>query len=553
MDVIVTEPNHKNALAVCRALATNGLGVVVMGRRFSQANFSNSTGRSFNFRWERDDFVDKVLEIAGKSGAETLIPVGARSVFATNESREQIARKVDFAIGPAPSLALSKNKAELLEFAAGLGLEIPENERSSEYSSLVKSLKKFPLPFVVKSSSELSRFKPLYVRTKDDVKRVLREETLAAASAEGELILQRLIVGPGQGFFALYQDQKCKRVMMHQRLRETPETGGSSWAAKSIYSAPLFESGMLLLDALGWHGPAMVEFKVDSTTGKPYLIELNPKLWGSLDLCIASGVNIPLDLVKIASGKELEPDFTFERGVHFYWPLDSFKALLGRNELGKEKFLTNVKAADFSPHVIQLVQNLVMVMVDNLRGRAFFRMFYWVKTKGIRTALDRFVGEILGIPTKGACEVDDFLWLGAKPGALGRRSLRRGGRSDIISLVSTPLPDDYQTQFLLHKMPVTEFVAISPEVLLDYSDRLIDLENEGKRVYLHCREGVGRAPTLAIAFMIRKGLNLEESMAQISSARRPTSLTDLQLASLHGFVDFLKSAETGAFGNRRND
>ena len=42
-----------------------------------------------------------------------------------------------------------------------------------------------------------------------------------------------------------------------------------------------------LLDSLNWNGPAMVEFKLDQNLNEYKLIEINPKLWGSLDLTIS--------------------------------------------------------------------------------------------------------------------------------------------------------------------------------------------------------------------------------------------------------------------------
>jgi predicted ATP-grasp superfamily ATP-dependent carboligase len=51
---------------------------------------------------------------------------------------------------------------------------------------------------------------------------------------------------------------------MHRRVREWPPTGGASAAAESVPHAPALEhAGTRLLDALEWHGVAMVEFKGD--------------------------------------------------------------------------------------------------------------------------------------------------------------------------------------------------------------------------------------------------------------------------------------------------
>ena len=47
-----------------------------------------------------------------------------------------------------------------------------------------------------------------------------------------------------------------------------------------------------LLDELNWHGVAMVEFKV-TEDGTPYLMEINTRFWGSLQLAIDAGVDFP--------------------------------------------------------------------------------------------------------------------------------------------------------------------------------------------------------------------------------------------------------------------
>ena len=89
---------------------------------------------------------------------------------------------------------------------------------------------------------------------------------------------------------------------MHRRVRENPPTGGASVCAVSIYDGKLLDYGRRLLDALNWHGVAMVEFKRDRLSGELYLMEINPKLWGSHDLAIASGMDFSSALVDMSMG-----------------------------------------------------------------------------------------------------------------------------------------------------------------------------------------------------------------------------------------------------------
>ena len=54
--------------------------------------------------------------------------------------------------------------------------------------------------------------------------------------------------------------------------------------------------------ALNWKGIAMVEWKVDPRDGRPKLMEVNPRFWGSLELAVRSGVDFPVLYAQAAAG-----------------------------------------------------------------------------------------------------------------------------------------------------------------------------------------------------------------------------------------------------------
>jgi predicted ATP-grasp superfamily ATP-dependent carboligase len=63
----------------------------------------------------------------------------------------------------------------------------------------------------------------------------------------------------------------------------------------------------------------MVEFKRDARTGTPYLMEVNGRFWGSLQLAIDSGANFPVRLVEACTGVALPPDTGYRTGVRVRW------------------------------------------------------------------------------------------------------------------------------------------------------------------------------------------------------------------------------------------
>ena len=68
----------------------------------------------------------------------------------------------------------------------------------------------------------------------------------------------------------------------------------------------------------------MVEFKKDYSDNEFKIMEINPRFWGSLDLAIASGVDFPYLLYKMAAEGDIKPIFSYRRGVRYAWifPMD---------------------------------------------------------------------------------------------------------------------------------------------------------------------------------------------------------------------------------------
>jgi hypothetical protein len=74
-----------------------------------------------------------------------------------------------------------------------------------------------------------------------------------------------------------------------------------------------------LLDRFGWRGVAMVEYKLDRASGTPYLMEVNGRFWGSLQLSIDAGVDFPNLLARVALDMPTPPTATFRVGTRSRW------------------------------------------------------------------------------------------------------------------------------------------------------------------------------------------------------------------------------------------
>ena len=87
-------------------------------------------------------------------------------------------------------------------------------------------------------------------------------------------------MGPGIGYFcwsgmvkpSRYSDIDASRGSALGRCERLPGVGRSERV--------LVVNSRALLDRFSWQGVAMVEYKVDSATGTPYLMEVNGRFLG---------------------------------------------------------------------------------------------------------------------------------------------------------------------------------------------------------------------------------------------------------------------------------
>lgn len=320
--VLVTDAGYKHTLAAVRALAREGCVVDGIGVDRSLCRWSRHLRRiAYDQRFFTDSHIDRFVQFLTANHYDVLLPVGARSIQFIARHRTAIERHTGLALAETDRIELCLDKHRLNAFAATSGLFVPRSWSVCHSKEADRVAEEARFPVVVKGGHELDRGGVSYVPDAAALGPTLATRC-ARLPAEGPaLLVQERIDGHGCGFFALYQHGRLKRCFMHRRIRMVPATGGASCCAESVYEEDMFQAGRQLLDALRWHGVAMVEFIREAETGHLYLMEVNPKFWGSLDLAIAAGVNFPSLLVKVALGTTIETSLDYRVGLRFHWPL----------------------------------------------------------------------------------------------------------------------------------------------------------------------------------------------------------------------------------------
>jgi hypothetical protein len=219
----------------------------------------------------------------------------------------------------------ASDKPLLLETAAACGIRIPRQTILQSVQDRVAD-RLAALPdgeWVIKPARSVieveGRAQSLQVRFANQTERL--PSLVSGYPPEAyPLMLQERIVGWGLGVFLLRAKGRTILQFGHRRLREKPPAGGVSTYREAVSPpADLVARCEALLDRLGYEGPAMIEFKEDAATGEPVLMEINARLWGSVQLAIDAGINFPVALVAAATGQPIPQGMAIRPHTRTYW------------------------------------------------------------------------------------------------------------------------------------------------------------------------------------------------------------------------------------------
>lgn len=127
---------------------------------------------------------------------------------------------------------------------------------------------------------------------------------------------------------------------------------------------------------------------------------------------------------------------------------------------------------------------------------------------------------IAGRPTIKRSQITANLFLGSQYNLLGMRKLKALGVTAIINMRIHSVYNEAQYEgFNYLHLPTEDNTPPLMEALIkgaDFADAEI---KSGGKVYIHCRQGLGRGPTMTIAYLLKSGLTYDDAFALVKKVR----------------------------------
>ena len=338
MRILVLDGHENQAVACVRSLARAGHHVVVGAEtRWSKAGWSRDCAGTFRYPRPQHDaaaFVEAVAREAAREPGTLVLPMTEATTLPLSRERPIVEAAGGSMVLPPHDVVLRAfDKSATTELARSLGIDVP---RTAMISSLAEARDhstalRYPVVLKPRSSQECgangavrTTGGPMYARAPDELLCAWRAISQRCASA----LAQEYVEGAGVGYFALMRHGQLRAEFAHRRLRDVRPTGsGSALRISTAVDPHVRAHALAILEALGWHGVAMVEFRV-RPDGTPVFLEVNGRFWSSLALAVHAGVDFPARLAQMAAHGDVEPVASFREGVRCRWIVGDVRHLI---------------------------------------------------------------------------------------------------------------------------------------------------------------------------------------------------------------------------------
>jgi len=235
------------------------------------------------------------------------------------------------------------DKGRFARLAGELDLPVPRTYMVDRLEEIDRIAGEITYPAVVKPRRAHGAFGLRYVRDAEELRKVFGELVDRYHYASHELpIVQEFVGGSKHSVCMLFNRGRLRARCTFRFLREYPVEGGTAVLRISTREERMEMIARRVLEHLRWHGIAEAEFILTPERG-PVLLEINPRFWGSLYQGVATGVDFPYLLYRMALDGDVEPVLDYPTGVKTRWLWGDWRALCDyvRHPISQRKMLVD--------------------------------------------------------------------------------------------------------------------------------------------------------------------------------------------------------------------
>lgn len=373
---MILDGNTRQTLALARIFGKRGIKVIIGGySRLSRALYSKYCAGFFLYpaTGNTSDMHRVILNNVKRFKPDVLVPVLDRTYAIVLSNIDDY--KAYTHIIPLPDLdtfMIMLDKQKVVEFALKSNVSVPKTLFYSGAGNIDEISRVVDYPVIVKPRFSCGGYGMCMAESAADLKEksveMVRKYNRNNMPPEiffnnSSCLIQEHVKGKVVNFIAYCQDSLAVACIMTETLANYPLPFGPALSVRNIKNDAVKDISFKLCRLLKWNGLIGFEYIISDTDTTPQLIDVHPRIYGSIEHAVVSGIDFPYMLFKKALNEQFDLPADYQEGREFQWLItgkliNSFKTGACFEAIKyyyKRRHVPNeVSFSDFMPHLIHV-------------------------------------------------------------------------------------------------------------------------------------------------------------------------------------------------------
>lgn len=329
LDVLVLDAQFRQSLLCLQRYARSGLRVACAACESEQrpmafaSRYASVTLRLPDVAADPASYARALVDWLKEHPTRVVLPAHDGTIDAIRGVRTELEAQSRLALASNAALDVATNKERTLALARELGIRLPRGATATTMDDVRAAVRELGFPVVIKPSESWARSqaasgKRLYSTiARDESEAFLRAERILSHGIPA--LVQMFLPGLREAVSLFYAGGRVFARFAQKSYREWPILGGASSLYESIGLAPdLAAASERLVRAMDLEGCSLIEFRRDREE-RPALMEVNPRMAGSVGLAVACGVDFPKLALAHGLGEPLTETSGYVVGKRMRW------------------------------------------------------------------------------------------------------------------------------------------------------------------------------------------------------------------------------------------
>lgn len=323
LSILLIEGRSRQVLPMSKSLRALGCEVTTYnGSKLDPGYASKYPHRKLlaycDARYPNDSFVAIKSELE-KYHYDIVIPLNDDVAIILSKNKQALEKLTTIHVNDWDIFTKASDKLKTMEACMKRGIPCPQTFLNKEEFLAKKTEVKYPLVVKPRTGSAAVGFHVAHDESD------LMAYYTKAEEKYGPCLIQEYIPQDGLQYKAeLYIDRNgdMKGACVFTKVRWYPIDGGSSTLNETVDRSDIIADCKMLLEEVGWRGYADIDLIEDTRDGKTKIMEINPRITGSVKICFEAGVNFSQLIVEDYLKQEVNSQFNVKHKLLRYMHTD---------------------------------------------------------------------------------------------------------------------------------------------------------------------------------------------------------------------------------------